>query len=137
MGPSLPREKSDKGGVRPMSIHRIISSGKLKHILVCLGLALFLVSVVIPADLSHAQKRYKPEVVLPPQYPDGFHGFGRIDVLYEDRIVIGDLSIKLTPFVTYHTPTNMNSYSAEFNIGDLVGYMKNLDGEIKSLWLIQ
>ena len=120
-----------------MSIHRIISFGKLRYILVCTGLALFLVSVVIPADLSQAQKRYKPEVVLPPQYPDGFHGFGRIDVLYEDRIVIGDFSIKLTPLVTYHTPTNMNSYSADFNPGDLVGWLKNLDGEIKSLWLIQ
>ena len=131
------RGLDNKGGLLPMSLHRIISFGKLKHILVCLGLALFLVSVVIPADLSHAQKRYKPEVVLPPQYPDGFHGFGRIDVLYEDRIVIGDLSIKLTPFVTYHTPTNMNSYSADFNPSDLVGWLKNLEGEIISLWLIE
>ncbi len=119
-----------------MSLHRIISFGKLRHILVCLGLALFLVSVGIPADLSHAQKRYKPEVVLPPEYPNGFDGFGRLEMLEENGVTIQDVFIKLAPFVTYHTPTNMDSTSAEFSIGDLVGYLKNLEGEIISLWLI-
>jgi len=120
-----------------MSLHRIISFGKLRHILVCLGLALFLVSVGIPADLSHAQKRYKPEVVLPPEYPNGFDGFGRLEMLEENGVTIQDVLIKLAPYVTYHTPTNEDSFSVDFNPGDLVGYLKNLEGEIISLWLIQ
>ncbi len=120
-----------------MSIHRIISFGKLRHILVCLGLALFLLSVGIPADLSHAQKRYKPEVVLPPVYPNGFDGYGRIETLEENGVVIQDVFLRLTPSVTFHPPTNMDSTAAEFNTGDLVGYLTNPEGEITSLWLIQ
>ena len=120
-----------------MSIHRIISFGKLRHILVCLGLALFLMNVGIPADLSQAQKRYKPEVVLPPEYPNGFDGYGRLEMLGENGVTIQDVLIKLASFVTYHTPTNMDSTSAEFSIGDLVGYLTGPEGEITSLWLIQ
>ena len=120
-----------------MSKHRIVSFGKLRHILVCLGLALFLVSVGIPADLSHAQKRYKPEVVLPPEYPNGFDGYGRMEMLGENGVVIQDVFIKLASLVTFHTPINMNSTSAEFNKGDLVGYLTDPEGEITSLWLIQ
>ena len=119
-----------------MSLNRIKSFGKLKHILVCLGLALFLVSFVIPADLSQAQKRYKPEVVLPPEYPNGFDGYGRLEMLGENGVTIQDVLIKMTPYVTFHTPINMNSTSAEFNKGDLVGYLTDPEGEITSLWLI-
>ena len=120
-----------------MSIHRIISFGKLRHILVCLGLVLFIVNMGIPADLSHAQKRYKPEVVLPEGYPNGFEGYGRMEALDDYRAVIQDVLIRMAPSVTFHTPTNMDSTSAEFNIGDLVGYLTNPEGEITSLWLIQ
>lgn len=120
-----------------MSIHRIKSIGRLRVILVCSGLALILVSAVIPVNFSHAQKRYKPEVVLPSGYPNGFDGYGRIETLEENGVVIQDVFIKLASFVTFHTPTNMDSMSAEFNIGDLVGYITNIEGEITSLWLIQ
>ena len=120
-----------------MSKHRIVSFKTLRHMMVCTGLALFLASIGVPGDLSYAQQRYKPEVLLPLGYPDGFHGFGPIDALNEDGIVIGDIFIKLSPFVTCHKPTNMNSYLADFNTGDLVGYLKNPGGEITSLWLIR
>jgi hypothetical protein len=139
-----------------MSIHHIISFAKLRHILVCSGLFLFLVCAVIQGNPIHAQepgepeefgtpesaipihdgKRYKPEVVLPPQYPNGFHGYGRMDVLDEDGVVIQDVFFKLEPFVTFHTPTKTDSYMAEFNIGDRVGYLINMEGGIISLWLI-
>ncbi len=155
-GSSRLRGLVNKGGLLPMSIHRVIYFRKLRHILVCSGLALFMVCAVIPGNPIHAQepgepeefgtpespipihdgKRYKPEVVLPLQYPNGFHGYGRIDVLDEDGVIIADVFIKLAPYVTYHTPTNMDSYMAEFNPGDLVGWLKNLEGEIISLWLI-
>ena len=120
-----------------MSIHRIISFGKLRHILVCLGLALFLVNTGMRVNLSHAQTRYKPEVVLPADYPNGFDGFGRIDDLDDYRAVIQDILIKVAPSVTFHTPTNMHSTTADFEIGDLVGYLTNKEGEIISLWLIE
>ncbi len=120
-----------------MSIHHIISFGKLRHILVCSGLALFLMTAGIPADLSYAQRRYKPEVVLPPDYPNGFDGWGRIEMLTENGVTIRDELIRMKPYVMYHTPTNSDTTSAEFNNGDLVGYLTDPEGEIISLWLIQ
>ena len=105
--------------------------------MVCSGVALFLGNAVIPVNFSHAQKRFKPEVVLPSGYPNGFDGYGRIEMLEENGIVIQDVLIRLSASVTFHTPTNMHSMSAEFNIGDLVGYITNIEGEITSLWLIQ
>lgn len=120
-----------------MNIDRIISFKVLRHILGCSMLTLFLMSTAIPADLSHAQKRYKPEALLPEGYPDGFDGYGRIDDLDDYRVVIQDILIKMAPSVTFHTPTNMFSTIADFQIGDLVGYFTNKQGEIVSLWLIQ
>jgi hypothetical protein len=120
-----------------MSVDRIIYFKAWRRFLVFLMLTLFLVSTGIPVTLSHAQKRFKPEVVLPKDYPDGFDGFGPLEALNENSVVIMDVSIRLVPFVTYHTPTNMNSTAAEFRIGDLVGYLKNETGEITSLWLIE
>ena len=120
-----------------MSADRIIYFKTWRQLLVCSMLTLFLVSTGMPMTLGHAQKRYKPEVLLPKDYPDGFDGFGYLDALSEDRVVILDVSIRLVPYVTFHTPTNMNSTAAEFRIGDMVGYLKNEAGEIVSLWLIE
>jgi hypothetical protein len=120
-----------------MSKHRIISSGKLRHILFCLGLALLIVSVGVTTTFSQAPKRYKPEVRLPPEYPNGFNGYGEIEVMKENGVVIDDQFFKLASFVTYHTPTNMYATSADFQLEDLVGYLTNLEDEITSLWLIQ
>ena len=120
-----------------MSINHTRYFKAWRQFLVCSLLALFLVSTGMPMTLAHAERRYKPEVVLPSSYPDGFNGFGYMQALAEDRIVIDDISIRVAPFVTYHTPTNMNSTAAEFKIGDLVGYLTNEEGEIISLWLIE
>jgi len=121
-----------------MSVYYCIMFFKgLRHFMVCSILTLFLVNTGMPVNLSHAQTRYKPEVVLPADYPNGFDGFGRIDDLDDYRAVIQDILIKVAPSVTFHTPTNMHSTAADFEIGDLVGYLTNKEGEIISLWLIE
>lgn len=121
-----------------MSVHYCIPFFKgLRPFIVCSILTLFLVCTGMPVNLSHAQKRYKPEVVLPADYPNGFDGFGRLDDLDDYRAVIQDSLIKVAPSATYHTPTNMHSTAADFEIGDLVGYLTNNEGEIISLWLIE
>ena len=137
-----------------MSKYRTLSLGMLRHNLFFLALTLFLLCAMIPGNPVHAEglegygesegpvidltlKRSKPEMVLPLQYPDGFHGYGHIDVLGEDRVIIGDISMKLATNATFHTPTNMDSYIAEFSSGDFVGWLKNTNGEIASLWKIQ
>jgi hypothetical protein len=120
-----------------MSVDRIISSKAWRQLTVFLMVTLFIVSTGIPVTLSHAQNRYKPEAVLPAGYPDGFDGYGRIDDLDDYRAVIQDILIKLAPSATFHMPNNMFGTIADFEIGDRVGYMKNEQGEITSMWLIE
>ena len=120
-----------------MSVDRMISFKAWRQLTFCLILTLFMVSTGMPATPSLAQNRYKPEVVLPRDYPAGFDGYGRIEALDDYRAVIQDILIKLAPSVTFHTPTNMYSTAAEFKIGDMVGYLTNEAGEIISLWLIE
>lgn len=121
-----------------MSVYNcIMYFKKFRHFIVCSILSLFLANIWMPVNLSHAQTLHKPEVVLPADYPNGFDGFGRIDDLDDYRAVIQDVLIKLAPSVTFHIPTNMYSTAADFEIGDLVGYLTNKEGEIISLWLIE
>jgi hypothetical protein len=120
-----------------MSLDCVISFRGWRKFLVRSMLILFIMSTGMPMTFSLAQNRYKPEVVLPAEYPDGFDGFGLLEALNEKRVVIKDVVITLVPFVTFHTPTNMYSTAAEFKIGDMVGYLTNEAGEITSLWLIE
>lgn len=108
-----------------------------KTILICIGLALFFANAVIPSGISHAQRGVKPEVVLPKNYPNGFDGFGRIDRIAKNEVVIDDTLIPLASYVLYHTPEEMDAPSYLFVPGKLVGFMKNSENAIESLWLIE
>ena len=99
-------------------------------------LALFIVCLALPASICYGQGRVKGEWVLPKHYPDGFHGYGRIGSITADRVVIGDCSHRLSPFVKYATPTDENALRSQFRAGDFVGYIKNSKQEIISLWLL-
>ena len=139
-----------------MSLNRVTSFGSLKVLLICLGLALFLGSAGINITPSHAQEQeegageslppedpvqtkrvYKPEVVLPDGYPQGFHGFGLLNFLKEDGAIIEDHLIMMSESATFNTPTRRDCSRFEFNEGDLVGWLTGLDGKIKSLWLLR
>jgi len=126
-----------KGGVTVMKKKGKISLERLRHMLVCTGMALCLVGAAMPDGLSHAQRRHKPEVKLPNFYPDGFHGYGRLNRIGQDEVVIRDSLKRLAPVVTYHTPDNQNATKAYFTRGDLVGYMIDSDRQVVSLWLIE
>ena len=110
---------------------------RIKQIFICIGLALFILVVAIPSGLSHARDRVKPEMVLPKHYPNGFHGFGRINSIGRDETVIDDFYFKFSPSVQYHIPTSKNVSPAFFKKGDLVGYLTNSEKEITSLWLLE
>ncbi len=92
-------------------------------------------AVLLPAGGS-AQGPYKGEWVLPKHYPNGFDGWGRIDRLAADEVVIDDTLYPLSPSVTYNIPTNNNISSSFLRVGDIVGYLKNPKGFIISLWRI-
>ena len=114
-----------------------MSLNTTKTILICIGLALFLANTAIPSSISYAQRGVKPEVVLPKHYPNGFDGFGRIDRIAVDEVVIDDDLIPLASYVLYNTPKEMNAPSYLFVPGSLVGFIKNSENAIESLWLIE
>ena len=67
---------------------------KNMHVLHSVVLVCFVVGLVLcAASAGYAQDRYKGEWILPEHYPDGFNGWGRIDRLGADEIVIHDLEI--------------------------------------------
>ncbi|MEJ2725777.1 MAG: hypothetical protein P8175_14265 [Deltaproteobacteria bacterium] len=111
--------------------------GKIKQVLICTGLALCLVAGDIPLTPCHAQGLVKPEVVLPKHYPKGFNGYGRIDAIDTDLVVIDDAAYRLSPTVTYNTPESANALMTDFRPGVLAGFLTNAQNEILSLWLLE
>lgn len=111
--------------------------GKIKQILICTGLVLCLVAGAIPSTACYAESLVKPEVVLPKHYPDGFNGYGRILTIGKDDVVIDDEHFKLSPSVTYNTPSRANASKAYFTPGVLAGFLTNAQDEVLSLWLLE
>ena len=103
----------------------------------CLSLAVIFTAGVIPTGVGQAERRVKGEWVLPKNYPNGFHGYGYLDRMAADEIIINDSVLKLAPSATYATPGSEIATSADFKLGDLVGYLKNARNEVESLWLIR
>ena len=103
----------------------------------CVGLSLFFLSTALSSNFGHAQQRVKPEVVLPKQYPDGFHGWGRIDRISETEVVIDDAFYKFAPHAEFNTPERSNVSLYTFKPGAMVGFMKSGKRQIISLWLIE
>ena len=110
---------------------------RIKHTAICLGLALFLVGIVVPIEVGYARPSPKIEEPFPDYYPEGFNGQGPIDRIAADEVVINDTLFKLSPDVEYHTRTTQNASSAWFDAGKFVGYITNSNLEIVSLWLIE
>jgi hypothetical protein len=117
--------------------NKIPRAGMWWRAVLCVALALFFLSAAMPATVSYARSRVKGEWVLPKFYPESFDGWGRIDRITEDMVVIDDTMIKLSPSIVYRTPTNTHATSAYFKPGNLVGFMTNATNEIVSLWLIK
>jgi hypothetical protein len=76
-------------------------------------------------------------MVLPKHYPDGFHGFGHIDAISRDHVVINDIGYRLSPTATYNTPAAANVPTTYFRQGVIAGFLVNPQNEIVSLWLIE
>ena len=110
---------------------------RIKYIFICMGLALFLVSVALPTGVVHAFQGFKEGSVRPEHYPNKFDQIGRVDRIELDEAVINDCLFKLSPGIKYHTPSIENASSAWFKEGQFVGYIINSKREIVSLWLIE
>jgi len=113
------------------------SRRRMKHIAICVGLALFLLSMALPAGVVQALQGFKDGSVIPGHYPNEFDQIGLVDRIELDEAVINDCLFKLSPGIKYHTPSIENASSAWFKEGKFVGYITNSRREIVSLWLIE
>lgn len=109
------------------------------HVLmICIGLAVFVGGLFTPASVKCEEQKVIPEWIMPQHYPPaGFDGFGRINRISAQEVVIDDGLLKLARLVNYATPTNESAARSNFEEGDLVGYLKNSEDEIISMWLIE
>ena len=114
-----------------------ISLRGMKPIAMGVGLALFLLTLVLPAGVVQALQGFKDGSVIPGHYPNKFEQIGRVDRIELDEVVINDCLFKFSPDVEYHTPSVENASSAWFKEGQFVGYITNSRREIVSLWLIE
>ncbi len=130
--PALPGE--DK------SMMTIISRLRKKAgtIVFCIALAGFFLTMGLAADTGYAQGRYyREEWKLPDFYPRGFDGYGVIDRLTDNEMVISDTFFKLSFDVNYNTPSRRNTSDYYFKTGRRVAYLLDENREIESLWLIK
>jgi hypothetical protein len=112
---------------------------RAQHVLmICIGLAMLVGGFFIPAGVKCEEQKVIPEWIMPQHYPPaGFDGYGLINRISAEEVVIDDDLFKLDRSVTYVTPTNTMSSHSNFKMGDLVGYLKNSQHEVMSLWLIE
>jgi hypothetical protein len=110
---------------------------RIRQIFVGIALALIVAGICIPASASAAEIKFKGEWILPEHYPAGFDGYGYINRIAAEEVVIDDSLSRLSPAVTYTTLISVMAVSDDFMDGDLVGYLTNSEQEIISLWLIK
>ena len=105
---------------------------------VCLGLAMVFILSAVPGDISYAKGRFmREEWKVPKFYPQGFDGYGRIDTIRKDGVIIADTLWKFSRQIQFATPKDRNAGMRSFSEGDTVAYLLNEKREIISLWYIE
>jgi hypothetical protein len=111
---------------------------KLTATALCVGVVVLMGSGAIVGNLSYAESKiFLEEWKLPDFYPRGFDGYGRIDKIFEDRIIINDSSKKLSRSTVYGVPSSPHASKSSFRVGNTVAYLLDQRREIISLWLIK
>ena len=105
---------------------------------VCLGLVMVFVLSAVPGDFSYAQGGFmREDWKVPEFYPSGFDGYGKIDTIDQDGVVIADTVWKFSGQVQFATPRDRNAGISSFSEGDTAGYILNGEREVISLWYIE
>lgn len=106
----------------------------LKGVLLKMGLVLLCAGMAMPAAIGWAQES---QFKLPDFYPESFSGYGCIDSIDSDAVVIDDRLMRFSVSATFHTPQEKKANWLRFEPGYLAGYIRNADKEIDSLWYIR
>ena len=105
---------------------------------VCLGLAMVFLLSAVPGDPVYAQGRFMLEKWKVPEfYPNGFDGYGKIDRIGQNGVVIDDTAWKFSQQVRFATPRNRNAGISAFSEGGTAAFLLNEEREITSLWYIE
>ena len=110
---------------------------RIKQIVAGLVLALIVVGICLPAGVSAGERKVRGEWILPENYPEGFDGYGYINRIAAEEVVIDEALHRVSPAIIYATPNNIMAKMGDFADGDLVGYLTNSEEVIISLWLIE
>lgn len=108
---------------------------------VCLGLAMVFLLSAFPGNSSYAmqeQGRFmREEWKVPKFYPKWFDGYGKIERIGNEGVVIDDMAWKFSRRIKFATPRDRSAGISSFSVGDMVGFKLNEQREITSLWKIQ
>ncbi len=106
---------------------------------VCLGLAMVFLLSAVPRNFSYAEEGLymREEWKVPKFYPRGFDGYGKIERIDQDGVVIDDTGWKFSRQIRFATPRDRNAGVSSFSAGDTVAYLLNENREVISLWYIE
>jgi hypothetical protein len=105
---------------------------------ICLGLAMVFMWSAVPGDFSYAQGRFmREEWKVPKFYPRGFDGYGKIEAIENDGVIIDDTGWKFSRNIKFATPRDRHAGITAFSVGDTVAFLLNEKREIISLWYIE
>lgn len=110
---------------------------RIGQIILGIALALIIAGICMPAGVLAGEQKIRGEWILPENYPQGFDGYGYINRIAADEVVIDEALFRVSPAVTYATPNSIMAKIGDFTDGDLVGYLTNTEQAIISLWLIE
>jgi len=97
----------------------------------------FMLSAV-PGNFSYAEGRFmREEWKVPKFYPRGFDGYGKIERIGEEGVVIDDTAWKFSRQIRFMTPGDRHAGISAFSTGDTVAYLLNEKREIISLCYIE
>jgi hypothetical protein len=75
---------------------------------------------------------------VPEFYPQkGFDGYGKIERIDQDGVVIDDTVWKFSRRIRFATPRDRNAGISAFSEGDTVAFLLNEEREVTSLWYIE
>ncbi len=106
-------------------------SKHIRHTSTIIGIAFIIIALF--TCVGYARERTD----LPEHYPEEFDGWGRIDRISDEEIVIDDSLFRFSPYVIFNTPARMNVPRDRFRKGQSVYYILNEENKIVSIWLIE
>jgi len=118
-----------------MKIRKTNPHQGIKLTIAGLALALIVAGICIPAGAGEHKVKNKWD--LPDHYPAAFDGYGYVNRIAAEEVVIDDSLLRLSPATTYTTLNSVMAVNSDFREGDLVGYLSNSGQEIISLWMIK